>query len=367
MVSEPSECLSVNTFQVIRDILGFSQKICAECKNQAVSAYHFRQMCISTDELIRFNRKPPNNNNEHDYSVWNNPADDYFSPDDDFSEYLSGTKDESMSHSLLDSEAQQTPSIDETQNFDAALPSKKKRRYTCPVCGKLWVTPSKLSRHMSVHKHVKSVKLKQEQLVLPPVVYKKQEMAQCPICCVVLNSAAKLKQHMLIHVKTEPRMETKTVFADQASSSSDSMPIAQKVGPSYVCTVCMAVFLSSAKLNNHMKNQHMRKVSIISKSSSSSPKVPDKMTFKARSHRNYCQTCCRDFPTPYKLNRHLVTHSRPKKPTKPQRPRKYKCSHCEKRFETPSKVLRHQNVHRAVKQESAPFLEISTVTSMMDV
>lgn len=43
-------------------ISGFPQKICVDCKNQAVNAYHFRQMCISTDENLRFNRKPLNNN-----------------------------------------------------------------------------------------------------------------------------------------------------------------------------------------------------------------------------------------------------------------------------------------------------------------
>lgn len=319
-------------------------------------------MCISTDELIRFNRKPPNNNNEHDYSVWNIHQDDYDGLDD-FSEYLSGTKEESMQHSLMtETDVQQPLSINETQNFDASSPPKKRRRYTCPVCGKLWVTPSKLSRHMAVHKLDKQ--LKEETKSSPPkapspVIYDMpiREEVQCPICFCVVEST-KLQQHMLIHVKTAPRKEVKKEFIE------DSVPIAQKVGPSlYSCTVCGSVLPSSAKLTNHMRNQHMRKVSIIS--NSSNPKVPAKMMARAASDRNCCVICSKVFPSPYKLNRHMITHSRPKKPSRPQRPKKYACQHCDKKFETPSKLLRHQNVHRVVKGETPPVLEISAVTSIM--
>lgn len=325
-------------------------------------------MCISNDELIRFNRKPPNNNNEHDYSsVWNIHQDDYDGLDD-FSEYLSGTKEESMQHSLMpDADVQQALSIDETQNFDAPSPSKKRRRYTCPVCGKLWVTPSKLSRHMSVHKHDKQPKEKPKSSPSKPshpVIYEMPITAevQCPICFCVVESSNKLQQHMLIHVKTDPLKEVKKEFVE------DPVPIAQKVGPSlYSCTLCGSVLPSSAKLTNHMRIQHMRKVPIIS--SSSNPKVPAKMMARAAKYRNFCVICSKVFPTPYKLNRHMVTHSRPKKPSRPQRQRKYACQNCDKKFETPSKLLRHQNVHRdiarVVKGESPPVLEISAVTSIM--
>lgn len=332
-----------------------------------MSSYHFRQMCISNDELIRFNRKPPNNNNEHDYSLYNIHQDDYDGLDD-FSEYFSGTKEESMQHSLMtDADVQQPLSIDETQNFDAPSPSKKRRRYTCPVCGKLWVTPSKLSRHMAVHKHDKESKEKpKSSLPKPPpsVIYDVPitDEVQCPICFCVVESSNKLQQHMLIHVKTAPRKEVKKELIE------DPVPIAQKVGPSlYSCTVCGSMLPSSAKLTNHMRNQHMRKISIIS--NSSNPKVPAKMMARAASDKNFCVICSKVFPTPYKLNRHMVTHSRPKKPSRPQRPRRYACQHCDKKFETPSKLLRHKKVHRdnvqVVKGDSPPVLVISAVTSIM--
>lgn len=324
-------------------------------------------MCISNDELVRFNRKPLNN--EHDYSVWNIPQDDYGELDD-FSEYLSGTKEESMQ--LIDSDIQQTPSIDETQNFDAPSPNKKRRSYTCPVCSKLWVTPSKLSRHMVVHKSDKKEKPKVKDVqpsFSSPVVYDilKREAAQCPICFQIIESSEKLQQHMLIH-KTENQKKETLKKVEEASSLPETVPVAQKVGPScYICTVCNSVLPSAAKLTNHMRNQHMRKVSIINKNGN--PKVPEKMTIHATVNKNVCSICSKVFPTCFKLNRHMSVHKNPKKPPRrPPRPRKYQCQHCDKKFETPSKLQRHQNVHRdivQVKSESQTVLEISAVTSIM--
>lgn len=61
--------------------------------------------------------------------------DDY---DIDLSEYLIDTKEETIGSSLL-VEDEIPPAIDDTQNFDAPVPLKKSRRYSCPVCSKLWV------------------------------------------------------------------------------------------------------------------------------------------------------------------------------------------------------------------------------------
>lgn len=358
--------LCFSRFYLIFYILGFSQKICIECKNQAMSAYHFRQMCVSTDENIRFNRKPLSNN-EHDYSVWN--MNDYEELDD-LSEYLSG---EAMPQSIAEPEIHQTPALDETQNFYAPSPPKKNRKWTCPVCGKLWVTPSKLKRHMSVHRHEKlAAKVEKKKPSFASSIYetpKRNQEVQCPICFLLVESNAKLPQHMLIHIKTEPRTEPKQE-PQEAPNSSDSTLIAHKIGSKYICTVCGLTLSSPAKLTNHMKSQHMRRVSIIH--SGSNQVTPEKMRHQPKidkSRNNVCVICSKRFPTFTKLNRHIVIHQKVRKPAKRIRPRNHACQHCEKRFETPSKLQRHQKVHRNVIQssnsESPPILEISAVTSIL--
>lgn len=323
-------------------------------------------LCVSTDENIRFNRKPLSTNNEHDYSVWNINNDDY--DDMDLSEYLIDTKEES--HPLMDEPIYQTPAVDETQNFDAPTPSKAARRYSCPVCGKLWVTPSKLKRHMSVHRNAKQQKEQQPKVEVKkpsfssPIFYdppKKEPEVQCPICFLAIESPSKLPQHMIVHIKTENRVEPKAVRVEPA-------PIAQKIGKRYICTVCGSQFLSPAKLTNHMKAQHMRKVSIIS--NGMSPKVPEKMRpISSRHRRNICNICSKTFQSSSKLTRHLKSHQRTKPAVRRQRPRNHACQYCEKHFETPSKLLRHQTVHRDLLKsehiDAPPILEISTVTSIL--
>lgn len=316
-------------------------------------------MCMSSDENVRSNRKPFIRNNEHDYSTWNIMTDDY---DIDLSEYLIDTKEETIGSSLLtEDEITQTPAIDDTQNFDAPAPLKKSRRYSCPVCKKLWVsfkdylggqsqlkrafqiTPSKLKRHMSVHRNEKYIKelprTEQKKSYESP---KKEPEVQCPICFLAIDSQAELIQHMTIHIKIDP----------------STVPLAQKIGKKYICTVCDSESNSTAKLQSHMKS-HMRK-SLLVPIFNGSIKKPSHVC-------PYCSQSCFNSAS---LQRHINTHIQSKKLKRRSRPRNHACQHCEKRFETPSKLLRHQTVHRDILQGMKDNLiesplEISTVTSIL--
>ncbi|CRK86615.1 CLUMA_CG000452, isoform A [Clunio marinus] len=353
---------------------GFSQKICIDCKSQAMNAYRFRQMCVSIDENVRFNRKPLSiTNNEHDYSVWNIMMDD----DMDLSEYLIDTnKEEIIQPSLIDeTPIEEKPTIDETQNFDAPTSTKKSRRYSCPVCGKLWVTPSKLKRHMVVHRSGKATKQEKstsegkKPSFSSPVLFESQKSepeVQCPICFLAIESQAQLPLHMIVHIKTETRQLSK-----QNETFAKSFPLAQKLGKRhYNCTVCGSEFQSPAKLTNHMKSQHMRKVSIFK--NNNRPVVAEKTQNQSQPKRKHdCLICSKSFQSPYKLNRHIKSHTRTKAKPGRKRVRNNNCPHCGKAFETPSKVLRHLKVHRDIlqpissKSESSPILEISAVTSIL--
>lgn len=328
---------------------GFSQKICLECKEKAIAAYKFRQMCISSDESVRLNRKPTMMNNEHDYSLYIN--DEY---DMDFvSKYLIDTTKEAPPDMLMERAniVEEKLVLDDTQNFDASAVKSKSRRYACPVCDRLWVTPSKLERHMTVHRKLREMKEQQQ-----PKEELKDPVVQCPLCCEQFESQQNLQDHMKTHQRV-----------------TEAIPTAEKIGKTYICTVCDCQFLSPAKLTNHMKT-HIRKVSIMK--TRGEGKTPEKMKTGRQHHPHKCPTCSKCFPHPSKLQRHMTTHGPLKKEKNLPKPRNHECILCSKKFETPSKLQRHEAsaVHRNMLQdmmksesgiETPTVLEISTVTSIL--
>jgi Zinc finger, C2H2 type/C2H2-type zinc finger len=294
-------------------------------------------MCISTDISSRLHRKPLLNN-EHDYSLYIN--DEY---DMDLSEYcLIDPKPQDM---LMEEQIQEKPQmLDDTQNFDAPVARKKIRRYACPVCKRLWPTPSKLERHMVVHRK-ELQHLKQEP---------KDPEVQCPICFEPFETQLKLTEHMKIH---------------QRVNDTAVIPKVEKVGSVYTCSVCGQDFSSPARVQNHMKSQHIRKITTVKVPTD--PKVPVKSEVPIK---NSCVVCGKSFPNPSKLLRHMHVHTKSKKEAPISKPRRYECEICLKKFETPSKLQRHQesSVHRdrVAKgsdgcYETPLVLEISAVTSIL--
>lgn len=283
---------------------GYSQNICNDCKKQVEEFYNFRQMCISSDEFLKSNRRPISRNNEHDYSTL---IDEY---DMDLSEYLiegSEIKDETPAEELMiKTEVIETitppvPVLDETQlNFNGPLSKNLKRKsYACPICNKLWITPSKLKRHMSSHRNIEK-----------SAAASSSHQYYCTICNSIQDSSLKLSQHMAIHAC--PTENT-------------------GIGDKFICKVCGLEFLSMLKLQNHMKVQHLRNISITSNDSISN-EVPDKMKTALDTRRSdigdvntTCFECGKKFATPSKLRRHTKIHMRSDKkpPPRPARPRRY--------------------------------------------
>lgn len=299
-------------------------------------------MCVSTDESVRCNRKPFVTNNEHDYSTWN--INDY----DDLSEYLIGTKDETIQPLPEIPDPQE---IDETQNFDLSIFTKKARRYSCPVCDKLWVTPSKLKRHMSVHRIIKARSESKPIAVtfeVPHEQLKQEPEVQCPICFLAIETQAKLADHMMVHHKTKQPKEL--------PSCSPEVPIAHKIGKRrYLCTVCNSESTTPAKLQQHMKLHHTISTKVLSKKST-----------------EVCEICSESFQNTTSLIKHQnSSHCHPKKPKRRKTPRRHTCLHCDKKFETPSKLHRHQSVHRDLPKVSkcdvldSSILEITAVTNIL--
>lgn len=283
-------------------------------------------MCIATDENLRNQRRPVSRNNEHDYSAWK--IDEY---DMDLSEYLieePPLKDDDDAVSLLIENRSTSNShhtalqfFDETQNFDVSSKKKGRKTYSCPICSKLWITPSKLKRHLSSHKN----NLKEDTPQPSP------EQTQCPICNCLLDSPQKLTQHMS---ETHVKIDKKELINSNKLT----------------CNVRGTEENSPTKLKTHMLNRHLKKK-------------------KKKIAQHKCQYCYKLCVTPSKLERHLRVHTKAKKPPcekRPPGPRRHECLHCGKKFETPSKLLRHTStVHKDVKSSSEIALEISTVTSIL--
>lgn len=285
---------------------GYSQNICIDCKKQVEEFYNFRQMCISSDEFLKSNRRPISRNNEHDYSTL---IDEY---DMDLSEYLiepSTLKDDTIAEELpqktevVEQAREPSPVLDETQlNFNGPSAKKVKRKsYACPICNKLWITPSKLKRHLSSHKIDKSA----------------PQQHQCTICLAALDSPTKLSQHMSNHIRTNNPGDVNAANAQSENK--------------FLCMVCGSEFLSIPKLQNHMKTQHLRNISIISTGNAPND-VPEKMMtnleLRNSEHVYYsqkCAECGKTFSASSKLRRHLKIHNRNgEKPLpRPARPRRY--------------------------------------------
>lgn len=306
-------------------------------------------MCISTDESIRCHRKPFVTNNEHDYSTWN--INDY---DIDLSDYLIDTNSKESTHH---EPAQDKPKelfvsdIDCAANPNEGALEASSKRYACPVCSKLWVTPSKLRRHMNVHKDEHQMNDPTiRNLIEPSPSCDQQEIqnfVKCPTCSEALKSQAELMLHMSVHIKDELRAEMRM---EQAFIK--EVPMAEKIGKRYFCTVCRHETSSPAKMKAHMSKFHM------------------KITKADLKPYYNCTSCPESFGSETLLQRHINNqHPRSRLAKRRRGAKNHPCLHCDKRFETPSKLLRHQSVHRPNSEStesSVPqILEITAVTNIL--
>lgn len=264
-------------------MLGFSQNICMDCKHDLQQFYNFREMCITTDENIRSSRRPTSRNNEHDYSTLN---DDYVD-DMDLSQYLINStlnhiegSDPDLKYDAeqltvephIDEQPPEPPVFDETQNFDAPQNKYVPKRYACPICHKLWVSPSKLKRHMTVHSNDR--KPNSMQLA-------------------AMKKRGDTKVKTLTELKTFKQSEVKQEPAEDSTCS-------------FLCLVCGLELPTQSRLQNHMNVQHLSGMEDYTSNLTKKPKVEPKRG-SIMMHLT-CYECKKTFENGNKLKRHLRTH-----------------------------------------------------------
>ncbi|CAO1424256.1 unnamed protein product [Diamesa hyperborea] len=324
-----------------------SSKICEDCKNNAINAFKFRQLCISSDENIRnihcLNKK---GTLEHtfkreiidDEGLLNDGSIDGgdLEGDLDLSEYLLNTHKESEieedeEDELLEEIIETKPEATKTsqrpfkhQQYQSS--PERKKKFRCPICLKDWVSPSKLKRHMATH--------------------------------IVKDTKTPTQQHQQIF-KSE-QVESAEYSSDTSFSGFKqevyAFPIAHKVDKNYICSICNKTWLTPSKLAAHMQTHIKQEKKERHTSSGSGSSI----NIKQPNAKNVCSICMKVCVSPSKLKRHMGSHNRNKIPvsSRPQysRPKNYPCPVCGKYFESPSKVQRHLNVH-AVSMVTEDIME----------
>lgn len=358
-------------------VLGLSSKICEECKNNAINAFKFRQLCISSDDNIRnihcLNKKA---SLEHtfkreiidDEGLLNDGSIDGgdLEGDLDLSEYLLNTHKESEIEEDEDDELLEE--IIETKPESAK--TSQRRSYSCSICGKLWPSPSKLQRHMNTHmkKDQKfndiECEIANEHFTIntDPLAFKNQFQSsperkkkfRCPICLKDWVSPSKLKRHMATHIVKDTKTPThqpeqqqqqtyKSEQVESADYSSDTsfsgfkqepyaFPIAHKVDKNYICSICNKTWLTPSKLAAHMQTHIKQEKKERHTSSGSGSSINQKQP----NAKNICSVCMKVCVSPSKLKRHMGSHNRNKTSavlSRPPRPKNYACPVCGKYFE----------------------------------
>ena len=351
--------LIISHFKIECFVLGFSSKICEECKNNAINAYVFRQTCISSEEtIIRASNdikeellsnqvveeeflikdeecQDVEETIEHEIDEVNIDAYNVETLDFD-DEAVTTVENQPMLVSEVTEEYEQyveySDSEDVLSNIQMVNSESGDKVMSCPFCLKCFVNATNLAKHV-VEQH--GNKKSQKTLKKLPRVY------QCQDCDKICVSPSKLERHMNIHIKGKFK----------GDNAKNARKVEQKPRR-FACSVCNKFFESPSKVQRHMsvhKNENDQDLDTIMKDGiTTEVRVP-----RSNNYKYECKFCGKKVESPSKLERHMNVHDPNRRENRGvNKFRPYGCDNCPLRFWDELAMERHMIIHSEAVVES---------------
>lgn len=323
-----SELITVLSGVKIENSDLLSKKICKECELKALELYAFRQLCIDSDETVRYNLMLADDDDSESNEIIADETlkaegpiesldqiEEYFVEDDGESEYQqhdeqhleydelfvndSGEEINDGHHQVIG----KFEAIEEDETFDEKPESKHsvmierfdskrsnaansvnlptdeltkkmreahfakehQKKHKCPHCDKFFMFPSKVARHVNaVHKNLEE----------PKKSIRKNH--HCNICGKAFVSMFKVRRHMVVH-DTELKMGLQKNWSRNY----------------FLCEACNKKFHTKSTFDRHMLICELLQKSTIER--------PD-------DHEYFCVICAHIFSTHDEMIDHIKTH-----------------------------------------------------------
>lgn len=261
-------------------IPGYSHLVCDTCKERAIEAYKFRQICIVSNDQIRadFNVEAE----EYEEEIYEEPE---IANETEKTGQQFVTNEASVNYEIIEdcsqesfeypSESEAFTRVDEHENVEhqnrdrnISSHSKSARKYACQLCSKRFETPSKVQRHMIVHRDVLDPSDVPQR---PPKEYK----YMCLVCEKLVETPSKLERHMRVHEKSgklfdginqhrpfacthcemrfwdKVKLERHLIIHSEAFENSK---IQHPDGHLFTCVICLLKIPSYEECMQHMRN-----------------------------------------------------------------------------------------------------------------
>lgn len=432
--------ICVNIKSSSDSLVGHSQSICDPCKTKAINAYEFREMCVASNERILNLAQDLDGEfieqesvREEDENIIAEVTEfeenncqfcgDSFVALQDLVAHIESCHHDDNNvgeknfvvnwhiceicgeefNSQIELEEHIESHFEETDQGASALFTKNKPKTTqalsskrnneCSICSKRFETPSKLKRHLYVHRDV----IDASEIPRPPPKTKKY---QCTFCEKRVETPSKLRRHMNVHMKDRnlynginqhrphPCSECSLRFWDETKLERHRLIHSEAFANSklnlpddhlFTCVVCLDKIPNYENCLKHMRNHRNEIGDNTVVSCKLCPKVyptlanlirhsrihPENATHQCvycdklmgmgddfiehmlrhKGFRPYvCQieSCGKGFEKIYKLRQHMETHAEKVE-------KKFFCDKCDKSFRNIEYLKRHLIRHSKIK------------------
>lgn len=355
---------------------GLTKQICENCRTKVIELTEFRQLCINSDDTLRYNILLDDNKEgsvgefiveveEEHLQTFEEIIEETIEaePDAVVVEFVVAEETEEYVESENENESGLKNDDDEitAKMKEVHAEKESRKKHPCPHCDKTFQYPSKVQRHIqAVHKDP----LKQKKVII--------KKHPCSVCNKFFISQFKVRRHMRLHEneletglqkrwtkgfkrcsECDLKFHAQTTF-DRHKLICDLVPssrIERTKGHKYVCVICLKNFETHETMYEHMKCHASMK--------SFSCRLCDFRKTKAirdiRKHgRNHnenvayqCSVCNKICGNGEEIVTHLLRH-------RDYRP--HKCDECDKTFFDKFKMKLHKNTHRFNEDAMKKFI-----------